>query len=148
VSPTGLQIPAGDTLRPTWLDAARSRFGLSSPERPSIVCAMFSVDEATAAAVRQVYEASGELSAVVEFRRHFPGVTNNETARLCVRTIAGWKPLKLPPRPPDSTGGQRRRPTRPERGRIPTQGEWRVGRRALGLVGIAWGNRVRMSKQR
>jgi hypothetical protein len=44
---------------------------------------MFSVDEATAAIVRQVYEASGELSAVVELRRHFPGITNNDTARLC-----------------------------------------------------------------
>jgi hypothetical protein len=63
------------------------------------VCTMFSVDEATATAVRQVYEASGEFSAVVEFRRHFPGITSNETARLCVRTIANWKPLSpLPPR--------------------------------------------------
>jgi hypothetical protein len=59
---------------------------------------MFSVDEATAAIVRQVYEASGELSAVVELRRHFPGITNNDTARLCVRTIASWKPLPPLPR--------------------------------------------------
>jgi hypothetical protein len=55
-------------------------FGLSGPERPPIVCTMFSVDEATATAVSQVYEASGELFAVVELRRHFPGITNNETA--------------------------------------------------------------------
>jgi hypothetical protein len=61
---------------------------------------MFSVDEATAAAIRQVFEDSGELSAVVELRRHFPGITNNENARLCVRAIAGWKPLPpLPPKP-------------------------------------------------
>ena len=52
-------------------------------------CAMFSVDEATAAAVRQVYEASGELSAVVEFRRHFPGITDNAAARRCVRRSPG-----------------------------------------------------------
>jgi hypothetical protein len=39
---------------------------------------MFSVDEATAAAIRQVFEESGELSAVVEFRRHFPGIKDNE----------------------------------------------------------------------
>jgi hypothetical protein len=58
---------------------------------------MFSVDEATAAAIRQVFEESGELSAVVEFRRHFPGIKDNEAARICVRTIAGWKPL--PPLP-------------------------------------------------
>jgi hypothetical protein len=54
---------------------------------------MFSVDETTAAAIRQAYEASGELSAVVELRRHFPGITDNESARRCVRAIAGWKPL-------------------------------------------------------
>jgi hypothetical protein len=46
---------------------------------------MFSVDEATAAAIRQAFEKSGELSAVVELRQHFPGITNNETAGLCVR---------------------------------------------------------------
>jgi hypothetical protein len=54
---------------------------------------MFSVDEATAAAIRQALEKSGELSAMVELRRHFPGITNNENARICVRAIAGWKPL-------------------------------------------------------
>jgi hypothetical protein len=54
---------------------------------------MFSVDETTAATIRQAYEASGELSAVVELRRHFPGITNNESAGRCVRAIAGWKPL-------------------------------------------------------
>jgi hypothetical protein len=59
---------------------------------------MFSVDETTAEAIRQVFEESGELSAVIELRRHFPGIADNETARLCVRTIAGWKPL--PPLPP------------------------------------------------
>jgi hypothetical protein len=31
---------------------------------------MFSVDEATASAIQQVFEQSGELSAVVELRRH------------------------------------------------------------------------------
>jgi hypothetical protein len=61
---------------------------------------MFSIDEATAAAIRQVFEESGELSAAVELRRHFPGIKDNEAARLCVRTIAGWKPLSpLPPKP-------------------------------------------------
>jgi hypothetical protein len=56
---------------------------------------MFSVDEATAAAIRQVFEDSGELSAVVELRRHFPGIADNENARRCVRAIAGWTPLPL-----------------------------------------------------
>jgi hypothetical protein len=35
---------------------------------------MFSVDEAAGAAIRQAYETSGELSAVAELRRHFPGI--------------------------------------------------------------------------
>jgi hypothetical protein len=58
---------------------------------------MFSVDETTAAAIRQAYEASGEFAAAVELRRHFPGIADNENARLCVRSIVGWKPL--PPLP-------------------------------------------------
>lgn len=59
---------------------------------------MFTVDEATAAAIRVALERDGELSAVVELRRHFPLITDNEQARACVRTIAGWKPL--PPTKP------------------------------------------------
>jgi hypothetical protein len=60
---------------------------------------MFSVDETTAEAIRQAFEESGELSAVVELRRHFPGISDNENARLCVRAIASWKPLSpLPPK--------------------------------------------------
>ena len=58
---------------------------------------MFTVDQATAAAIRKAYVESGELSAVVELRRHFPGIVDNENARLCVRTIAGWQPLPPPP---------------------------------------------------
>jgi hypothetical protein len=98
-------------VTPTWLGTACSRFGLSDPNRPPIVGAMFSVDEATAEAIREVYEASGELSAVVELRRHFPGITNNETARLCVRTIASSKPL--PPLPPRRTRTCRTRSSMP-----------------------------------
>jgi hypothetical protein len=61
---------------------------------------MFSVDEVTAAAIRQVFEESGEFAAAVELRRHFPGIVDNENARLCVRAIAGWKPLPPLPRKP------------------------------------------------
>jgi hypothetical protein len=57
---------------------------------------MFVVDEATAEAIRRALNESGELSAVVELRRHFPLIRDNEQARACVRTIASWKPL--PPR--------------------------------------------------
>jgi hypothetical protein len=55
---------------------------------------MFIVTEADAAAVCAVYEQSGELSAVIELRQRFPGIADNAQARACVRTIAGWKPLR------------------------------------------------------
>jgi hypothetical protein len=45
-----------------------------------------------AAAIRAVYEQRGELSAAVELRWLFPGVTGTAQARACARTIAGWKP--------------------------------------------------------
>ncbi len=51
---------------------------------------MFVVDEATADAIRRAWDEGGELSAVVELRRHFPLVADNARARLCVRTIVGW----------------------------------------------------------
>jgi len=59
---------------------------------------MFAVDEQTAEAIRRAFNESGELAAVVELRRHFPLIQDDEQARACVRTIAGWKPLppKLP----------------------------------------------------
>ena len=61
---------------------------------------MFVVTEEEAAAIRAAFDQGGELAGAVELRRLFPGITDNEQARACARTIAGWKPLKLPPRPP------------------------------------------------
>jgi len=64
---------------------------------------MFVVTEADAAAICAVYQQRGELSAVLELRRLFPGITDNAQARECARTIAGWKPLrpvKRMPKPP------------------------------------------------
>ena len=58
---------------------------------------MFAITEAEAAGIRVAFEQRGELSAVVELRRLFPGVTDNAQARACVRTIASWKPLPLRP---------------------------------------------------
>ncbi len=72
--------------------------GLSTPAIRGHVSGMFVVDEPTAEAIRRAYFESGEFSAVVELRRHFPGITDNENARLCVRSIASWRPL--PPLPP------------------------------------------------
>jgi hypothetical protein len=57
---------------------------------------MFVVSEADAAAIRTAYEQGGELSAAIELRRLFPGITDNENARRCARSIAGWTPLPVP----------------------------------------------------
>jgi hypothetical protein len=57
---------------------------------------MFLVTEAVAAAIRAVFEQEGELSAAIELRRLFPGITDNAKARAHARTIAGWQP---PPQP-------------------------------------------------
>jgi hypothetical protein len=54
---------------------------------------MFCVSEAEAAVIRTAFELRGELSAVVELRRLFPGLGNTAWAREYVRTIAGWQPL-------------------------------------------------------
>jgi hypothetical protein len=53
---------------------------------------MFIVSEADAALIRAAYEQKGELSAAIEVRRLFPGITENAEARACARTIAGWTP--------------------------------------------------------
>jgi hypothetical protein len=58
---------------------------------------MFVVTEADAAAIRAVFTQEGELSAAIELRRRFPGITDNAKARTYARTIAGWKPLPPPP---------------------------------------------------
>jgi hypothetical protein len=60
---------------------------------------MFVVTEADAAAIRDVFHQEGELSAAVELRRRFPGITDNTEARACARTIAGWTPLPEQPSP-------------------------------------------------
>jgi hypothetical protein len=59
---------------------------------------MFVVSEAEAAAIRTTFEQRGEFAAAVEVRRLFPAIADNECARECARTIAGWKPLPSRPR--------------------------------------------------
>ena len=54
---------------------------------------MFTVDEPTAEAIRRAWDGGGELSAIVEFQRHFPLISDHTQARECVRIIAGWKPI-------------------------------------------------------
>jgi hypothetical protein len=58
---------------------------------------MFVVTEADAAAIRAIFSEEDELSAAIELRRRFPGITDYAKARAHVRTIAGWKPLPSPP---------------------------------------------------
>jgi hypothetical protein len=53
---------------------------------------MFSVTEADATTIRDAFHQRGELSAVVELRRLFPGLADDQQARECVRMIAGWGP--------------------------------------------------------
>jgi hypothetical protein len=60
---------------------------------------MFVVTDADVAAIRTAFEQRGEFAAAVELRRLFPGVTDNTQARECARTITGWKPLTVKPRP-------------------------------------------------
>ncbi len=51
---------------------------------------MFTVDDATAEAIRQAHAESGELAGVVELRRHFP-LLEGAMASDCVRRIVGWR---------------------------------------------------------
>jgi hypothetical protein len=46
-----------------------------------------------------VFIEQGEPPAVVELRRHFPGITDPAKARDCARIIAGWQPMPAIPRP-------------------------------------------------
>ena len=70
---------------------------LARREAPSHPAEMFVVTEADAAAIRTAYEQEGELSAAMEVRRLFPGITDNARARECARSIAGWTPLPAAP---------------------------------------------------
>jgi hypothetical protein len=58
---------------------------------------MFAVTETDAAAIRAVFNEEGELSAAIEARRRFPGITDTAEARECARIIAGWTPLETQP---------------------------------------------------
>jgi hypothetical protein len=69
---------------------------------------MFVVTEAEAAAIRAAYDRGGDLSAAIELRRLFPGITDAAQARECARAIAAWKPLPMLPRPVRPHPGKRR----------------------------------------
>ncbi len=76
---------------------ARSAISAASVARICHAPAMFAVTEAEATAIRDAYQQRGEFAAAIELRRIFPGIADNRQARVCVRMIAGWKPLPLRP---------------------------------------------------
>jgi hypothetical protein len=51
---------------------------------------MFSLSEDEVTVVRAAFDTGGEFAASVELRRLFPGITDLQKARQCVRTIVGW----------------------------------------------------------
>lgn len=53
--------------------------------------------DADADAIGVAFDQEGELSAAIELRQRFPGITENAKARAHVRTIVGWKQLPSPP---------------------------------------------------
>ena len=59
---------------------------------------MFMVSEMETAAIQAAYQERGEWAAVMELRRHFPGIKDNAAAQRWVRVIVGWRPL-LPESP-------------------------------------------------
>ena len=83
---------------------------------PATICVpmlpgMFTVSETEAAAIRTAFDQEGELSAALELRRLFPGITDNALARACARAIAGWQPAPVTPTPVTrSRSGKTRQP--------------------------------------
>jgi hypothetical protein len=74
----------------------KHRDGQSAPAAVGVsphAQAMFVVTEADTVAVRTAFDEGGELSAAVELRRRFPGITDNARARTCARAIVGWQPV-------------------------------------------------------
>jgi hypothetical protein len=84
------------TLQPTHEGSASAHTSRGAHRH---VFGMFVITEADAAAIRAVFNQEGELSAAIELRRRFPGVTDNAKARACARSIAGWTPLPAQPPP-------------------------------------------------
>jgi hypothetical protein len=91
------KLTRGTTRNEPGVKGGSSDKPLVDPGQLHHASEMFVVSEAEAAAIRTAFEQRGELSAAIELRRLFPGITDNLQARDVARVIAGWKPL--PPRP-------------------------------------------------
>jgi hypothetical protein len=58
---------------------------------------MFVVSDSAAAAIRSAMDQSGELGAMAELRRLYPGICDFAPAQQCARIIADWTAAdKLP----------------------------------------------------
>ena len=68
---------------------------------------MFLMSDAAADAIRAAFDERGEFAAVCELRRRFHGIIDDDQARACALTIAGWRPLP-------SLGGRKPAPGRPD----------------------------------
>ena len=78
--------------------ALRSRRSLEQrPCPPPAASAKLAVTADDTAAIQAAFSEGGELSAAVELRRRFPGITDNARARECARIIAGWTPPPVAP---------------------------------------------------
>jgi hypothetical protein len=98
----GCPAPFGRGSQSTWLYVVRLAKLLVRCSSAAHACAMFCVDEATTAAIRQAaFETSGELSAVGRAQAAFPGDREQRKRQDLRAAIAGWKPL--PPMPPKRT---------------------------------------------
>jgi len=70
--------------------------GLRFTGRAPHLSMMFMITEADADAIRAAFFEEGELSAAIELRRRFPGITDNAQARTCART--GVVQLRVTPK--------------------------------------------------
>jgi hypothetical protein len=70
-----------------------------------MLAGMFIVTESDATAIRTAFEQDGALSAALELRRRFAGITDDAQALDQARIIAGWTSL---PATPTRSGGDRK----------------------------------------
>ena len=108
-------LPCANARRPVLLvllGLVHAVFRLLLPGRQEQAPVMFAVDEATAFAIRQARQDGGELSGMVELRRHFPLITDNARARLCLEVIMSWGPPTPSLEQGPASGKARPRPRR------------------------------------
>jgi hypothetical protein len=88
--------PAGAVAEMRLIPVSLVAISLAASGRSAHDPGMFVVSEAEAAAIRAAFDRGGEFTAAIELRRLFPGIPDNDRARDCARTIAAWKPLRMP----------------------------------------------------